>query len=724
MAKEWLKKILSWLLRASGSAFLLWLVLRKIHFGEVTVLFEHIDWGWLAASLVVMLFNRTLSVSRVMLMLKSRGVSFHKKEVARIVLGSQLFGSFLPTSIGGDVIRFYGLARHTDNFAEAVSAVSLERITGVVSLLLLAIVGGVWVWPQLNDHRILVAALTPSIGGILLITFLMNERWMSAIARGLGVGNHQWVAKLLGWQQAAQAYQHHRAAMLRILGISVAINAMWMLSIYFAARSLGTTLPFAYFAAFVPLILLISLLPISIGGLGVRENAFVHLFTQVGMPAEMAFSTSIISHMLSVIANIPGGLWSFWTPRHLHRSEALESHARRVEPVRVLRIIDKLGYEGRLHGPGRTWLNTLGFITRDHYYVMACVLRLHPRVKEQFTERGIHVRDLRKGRFNPMTLPALIGLIRSERIDVIHAEGDGCSMFGRLAGWLTGVPVIVQYHDLSRRVPWYMRMVDIGLSGKTARAVAVGEAVAEACVLRRHLNRARISVIPNIVDPRWSAPINASDADRLRDALGVPKEVPVIGSITRFHPVKDVPTLLEAAAQLSARHANVHLVLVGDGPNRLAIEARIKALGLTGRVHLAGYQEDPRPYMALMDVVVFSSVSEGFPNAVLEAMTLGLAIVATDVGGTRELIRDGNNGLLVVPRSPQAMAAAIRCLLEDKVLAARLASQAKRDSASYSASAHVERLQRLYDEVALLPKAQKTSLRRVGYLSTAAGATP
>jgi glycosyltransferase involved in cell wall biosynthesis len=174
---------------------------------------------------------------------------------------------------------------------------------------------------------------------------------------------------------------------------------------------------------------------------------------------------------------------------------------------------------------------------------------------------------------------------------------------------------------------------------------------------------------------------------RVRRAKG-----PVVGSVGRLAPQKDHATLLEAAALLP----EVELVLVGDGPERPALERRAEELGLRGRVAFLGRRSDVPVLLPSFDVYVQSSRYEGLCLAVLEAQAAGVPVVATPVGGIRDTVVDGETGLLVPVGDPAAVAAAIRRLLDDRPLASELAAAAQESVSAFSLDLMVERTLELY----------------------------
>src|SRR5262249_21168878 len=137
----------------------------------------------------------------------------------------------------------------------------------------------------------------------------------------------------------------------------------------------------------------------------------------------------------------------------------------------------------------------------------------------------------------------------------------------------------------------------------------------------------------------------------------------IVGAVGRLSPEKGFDVLVDTAAVVARSNAEVGFVLFGDGPLRQSLEARGRANGLEGRFVLAGFRNDLDRYLPGLDLAVSSSRTEGLPVAVLEAQAAGLAVVATAVGGTPEVIHDGQTGLLVAPGDAHALAGRIATVL-------------------------------------------------------------
>jgi glycosyltransferase involved in cell wall biosynthesis len=181
--------------------------------------------------------------------------------------------------------------------------------------------------------------------------------------------------------------------------------------------------------------------------------------------------------------------------------------------------------------------------------------------------------------------------------------------------------------------------------------------------------RRRVAVVPNFVEEEAFADAFPAPG---RAAYGIPDGAPVIGIVARLREEKDHLLLLAAMALVRRRCPAAHLLVVGDGPEHAALEARADALGIRDAVTFVGHLPNrPNPHR-LFDVSVLCSRHEGFPNTVIEAMAAARPVVATAVGGIPDAVRHGETGLLVRPGDADGLAAAIGALLEDPARAAAL----------------------------------------------------
>jgi glycosyltransferase involved in cell wall biosynthesis len=192
----------------------------------------------------------------------------------------------------------------------------------------------------------------------------------------------------------------------------------------------------------------------------------------------------------------------------------------------------------------------------------------------------------------------------------------------------------------------------------------------------RGIDRDRITVLHNSVKPFVAPPLE--QVQQVRHSLGLQDQA-VILAVGRLSYEKGIADLLRAAAVLSNTKGvpNFRLVLVGDGPEREALARLASRLGIEGKLTMAGFQRDTKPYYSIATLMAVSSHTEGSPNVVLEAMAAGLPIAATAVGGIPEILEEGLTGLMVPPRNPDAMASAILRILTDPEMRLRLGAAAR-----------------------------------------------
>jgi glycosyltransferase involved in cell wall biosynthesis len=259
------------------------------------------------------------------------------------------------------------------------------------------------------------------------------------------------------------------------------------------------------------------------------------------------------------------------------------------------------------------------------------------------------------------------------RYDIVDAwlyPNDIEVALGRL---VTRTPVVMtgrrnmQAHERFGRLG---RVVDRLVDGRTDAVVANSRAVADYAVRVHGVSPRRIHVIHNGVEP--IPPMTAEERARIRERWGVPGDALIVGCVGRFHPIKGHDLLLEAFAQADPGAADVHLVLVGDGERRVALEAQARQLGIAERVHLPGAEPDPRAVYGAMDIAVQASRSEGMPNALLEAGAAGLPVVATAVGGTPDIIASEAMGIVVPAGDIAGLAEGLGRLFRDGALRERM----------------------------------------------------
>jgi glycosyltransferase involved in cell wall biosynthesis len=273
--------------------------------------------------------------------------------------------------------------------------------------------------------------------------------------------------------------------------------------------------------------------------------------------------------------------------------------------------------------------------------------------------------------------------------DVFHAAlpwPHACRWAILAASSVRGVRVVAVDHlflpPSSARAARVKRWVERRLDAH----VAVGPRVARSLERTYGLAAGSVRVIPNGVSP---APPDA-------DAVPLPGPGPLVGTVARLDPVKGIDVLLRAVAQLPT----ARLAVVGRGAEEPALRELAAALGLTDRVTWLGWSDRPRAYLPAFTVFVLASRAEGLPLSICEAMLAGLPVVATDVGSVADVVVDGETGLLVPPDDPVALAGALRRVLDDPALAARLGSAGRRRAeAELTDEAMARRYEALYAEL-------------------------
>lgn len=309
-----LSRVLRLAVAVGLTAFVLW----KADVSAVARATAGLDLRWAAAAVLLVLVDRALNAYRwiALLCVLSPGSRPPFAAVLRIFFVSTFVGTFLP-SVGGDIYRAYSLAREQVRVSESAASVLLDRVLGVLSIVLLAIAAIVMVPRYATDPRVAAALGLASAGCLAIGVCVFSERATARIQRlvvRLPGARVQRIAITLS--EAVRRYAHHREDLLKVLMASIGVQVLRVVQAYCLGRGLGIELPIVLYFVFIPLVMLVMQIPVTVAGLGTGQVAFDALFGQVGVPASQAAALSILFIALGFVGNLPGAvLWAFERPR-------------------------------------------------------------------------------------------------------------------------------------------------------------------------------------------------------------------------------------------------------------------------------------------------------------------------------------------------------------------------------------------------------------------------
>jgi glycosyltransferase involved in cell wall biosynthesis len=296
----------------------------------------------------------------------------------------------------------------------------------------------------------------------------------------------------------------------------------------------------------------------------------------------------------------------------------------------------------------------------------------------------------------------LAGLLRREGVALVHAHQYTPFFYGMTARLLYRRPPIL-FTEHGRHFPDHPRrkrmLANRLLLRRRDRVVGVGEAVRRALIDNEGINADRVAVIPNGID---LARFGDHGCDRLavRREIGVGTDDLVILQVARLDYLKDHATALRALARVAGRRQNARLVLVGEGPELGKIRDLIRDSGLEANVLLLGLRKDVPRLLAAADLFLLTSISEGIPLTLIEAMAAGLPVVSTRVGGVGEVVEEGVTGLLAASGDDEGLADGVLRLAADPVLRQHLGMRGReRARTHFSEDRMLADYLRLYDDL-------------------------
>jgi len=303
--------------------------------------------------------------------------------------------------------------------------------------------------------------------------------------------------------------------------------------------------------------------------------------------------------------------------------------------------------------------------------------------------------------FRSSVLFRLIRYLRQNQIDLLHCHAHKATQYGAISGaFLRQLKIIAHIHGLGRSARLRRKIANYLCYAQIDRFLPVANAVGQDLIKSNwHIPASKVTVLENSVDYDKFSKMDVTEK-KVRRLLNIPQDAFVFGAVGRLTPTKGIPYLVDAFAQVKRQFAQAYLLLVGQGPNEQEYRELVKQLDIQDSVCFAGFQQEMEKVYRAMDVFVISSVAEGMPRVLLEAMASGVPCIGTKVGGIPEVI-DDSTGMLVEAKDRDALAVAMENIVQKsagEIHELRTSAQ-ERVRTKYSHAIVSERLKNIYLDV-------------------------
>ena len=363
----------------------------------------------------------------------------------------------------------------------------------------------------------------------------------------------------------------------------------------------------------------------------------------------------------------------------------------RNNKIQVLRIVIGLNQGG----VQQAVLNLARNLDRSKFNLIVCAIENGGLIGNEIIDSGTNVIVLGFKRQPIKTILALIKIIKANRIDIVHASSYHPSLYGRIAAIVSRAPVIISYEhvifDHFRPVRAFLNKC---LNHFTHGYTAVSRAVSDQVIKWYGYSKSKVYVLYNGVDTsKFSLKSSAATA---KNMLGLDPKTLVISMICRLDLSKGHKYFFEAITRLQGKR-NLQFIVVGSGPDEAAIIALAKAYGLEKSIRFLGIRRDINVCMNATDIFCFPTLQEGFSNVLLEAMSSGCAIVASDFSSNIEVLRHKKNGLIVEMRNAEQLSKAIQQYIDSPGLRKKMGFEARTTiEKSFSVDMYSKRIEYIY----------------------------
>ena len=346
--------------------------------------------------------------------------------------------------------------------------------------------------------------------------------------------------------------------------------------------------------------------------------------------------------------------------------------------------------ENTSHGKFDVYLSTLIDDREPHYELLEEVKKRNGKAI------GIRCRK----RIDLQAIRRLISFLKKNDINILHCHEEKSRFYGLIATRAERLSIIATNHNWTSPPKWFERFyeyLDAFILRFINRVVPVSDELSHR-IRRFKIPTRLISVIPNGINLKEFHPEKI--AANYRESLGIKNEVKVIGNIGRLSVEKGQKILLQAARRTIDQYPDICFLFVGDGPQEWELKQYAKSLAIDDKVIFTGFRKDISKIYSLLDVFALTSLHEGTPMVILEAMAMGVPIIATDVGGVANIIQDNKNGILLKPEDPRLVSRALLKLLRNPDVSERLSSKAYRHvKERYSVERMVSQYESIYVDI-------------------------
>lgn len=367
-----------------------------------------------------------------------------------------------------------------------------------------------------------------------------------------------------------------------------------------------------------------------------------------------------------------------------------------IQTYRLLHIIDHLGSGGAQE----TLLSLLKYADRQRFQVEVATLHGRGYYWEAIRRLQVPIHSLSPHKFVPLYVSNLLDILRRGKFDLVHCHLTASNLIAKPLAYLVGVPCILNYdqNDIHRKEHKWLMWLDRLANLLTHHIVAVSVSTRDFLLQEEKVSPEKITVIYNGVDLECFRPA-ADAANRLswRRKWDLPENCLVVGGVGRLRRQKNFSFFLKVAREVLQKLPEVYFVIAGEGPERAKLQKLAQDLDIASQVRFLGYVRDMAALYPVMDVLLMTSHSEGTPLTVLEAMAMGVPLVAAQVDGMGEVLEDKVDAFLVPPGDVSLFAQRTCRLLQDKPLATKFGQSAlAKVHKHYDASAMTLQVEAIY----------------------------